>query len=118
MAQQNSKKSVFSEKVWPSVRVLIMQAILFIGILGNLVAWGVFVLVIDKLRWMDVDYKGKTLEALTPDGRVLGLCVLILFNLLFVLLVWRLVDRKRLSDMLVSFKANWGKALSWGLLTV
>lgn len=116
MTDQHKEKSVLSERVWPIVRVLIIQFILFIGILGNLVAWGVFVLVIDVLQWMDVDYQGKTLETVSPDGRVLGLCVLILFNLILVLLAWRFLERKRLGNMLLSFQANWRRALSWGLL--
>lgn len=116
MTDQRKGKSVLSERVWPIVRVLIIQIILFIGILGNLVAWGVFVLVIDKLHWMDVDYRGKTLETVSPDGRVLGLSVLILFNLILILLAWRFLERKQPRDMLWSFQPGWGKALFWGLL--
>jgi membrane protease YdiL (CAAX protease family) len=115
MSDQQKERTVLSEKVWPVIRVLIVQAILFIGILGNLAAWGVFVLVIDKLHWMDVDFHGKTLETISPDGRVLGICVLILTNLVLVLLAWRVLERKRISEMLLDFKNRWGRALGWGL---
>lgn len=116
MTDQHKEISVLSERVWPIVRMLIIQFILFIGILGNLVAWGVFALVIDVLQWMDVDYHGKTLETVSPDGRVLGLCVLILFNLILVLLAWHFLECNRLSDMLLRVQGNWKRALSWGLL--
>lgn len=116
MIANSPNRSYLSERIWPIVRILIVQLILFVGIVGNLAAWGIFVLLVDKLNWLDIDYHGKTLGTVSPDGRVLGMCVLILTNLILVLLAWRLLDRKRPHQLLWSFQPGWSQALMWGLL--
>ena len=44
-----SPKSFLSDRVWPIVRVLILQIILMMGIVGNLAGWLVLALLVDTL---------------------------------------------------------------------
>ncbi len=54
--------------VWPIVRVLILQIILMMGFVGNIVGWLVLALLVDTLHWLDIDFYGKTLNTISPDG--------------------------------------------------
>jgi membrane protease YdiL (CAAX protease family) len=116
MTNQPKHESVLSERVWPVVRVLLLYLLFFSQILGNIAAMGVFILVIDKLGWMNIKWRGHTLETVAPSGMVLGHSVVILVNFALVVLFWRFLDRKRLTDMLWDLKPGWSPALSWGLL--
>lgn len=115
MTTKTRNKSFLSERIWPVVRAILLQAFLMLNIVGNLAAWGVFVLVVDKLQWMQIDYSGKTIEEVSTAGKNLGLSVVFLVNLLIVLLVWRFIERKRLRDMWLGFQKGWGRALLLGL---
>ena len=116
MTTNPSARTFLSERVWPVVRVALLQLLLIINILGNLAAWGVFVLVVDKLHWLQIDYRGKTINEVSLDGRILALGVVFLVNLLLVLLAWHLLERKRHRDMWWGFHAGWGRSLLWGVL--
>lgn len=116
MKDNSSGKTIMSERVWPIVRVILLQLIFFIGILGNLVGWGVFVLMVDVLHLTDIEYRGHTVETISPSGAVLSMTIIIIFNLFLVWMVWRFIDRKRWKDMLLSFQSGWGHALGWGML--
>jgi len=105
-----------SERIWPIVRVLILQAILVIGIFGNLVGWFVLALLVDKLHWLDIDFHGKTLGTISPDGKIIGVIIVFLVNLSIILLVWRWIERKRLKDMYWEFTHRQWRYLGWGLL--
>ncbi len=116
MTTNSSARTFLSERVWPVVRVALLQLLLMINILGNLAAWGVFVLVVDKLHWLQIDYRGKTINEVSLDGRILALGVVFLVNLLLVLLAWHLLERKCPRDMWWGFHAGWGQSLLWGVL--
>jgi membrane protease YdiL (CAAX protease family) len=116
MTTETATKPFLSERVWPVVRVVMVQLLLMINIVGNLVAWGVFILVVDVLGWLQIDYRGKTTDEISADGAILVICVVILVNLLLTWLAWRLLERKRARDMLWGFHAGWGRSLLWGLL--
>lgn len=109
-------RTVLSERAWPLVRVALLQALLMLNIVGNLVAWGVFVLAVDVLGWLQIEYRGKTIDEVSVEGQVLGYSVVILVNLVLVLLAWRFLERKRLRDMWWGFHRRWGRSLLWGLL--
>ena len=110
-----SLKSFLSERVWPILRVLILQLILMVGIVGNLVGWLVLALFVDYLHWLDIDFHGKTLETISPDGKILGISILFVVNLTLVLLAWRWLERRRLKDMWWVFSRKQWQYLAWGL---
>jgi len=110
-----SLKSFLSERVWPILRVLILQLILMVGIVGNLVGWLVLALFVDYLHWLDIDFHGKTLETISPDGKILAISILFVVNLTLVLLAWRWLERKRLKDMWWVFSRKQWQYLAWGL---
>ncbi len=116
MTATPSRPTFWSERVCPIARVLLLQLLLMIGILGSLAGWLVMALLVDQLHWLQIDYHGKTLSTISPDGKVLGYCILFLANLILVVLAWRLLERKRLGAMLWKFSRNQWKPLSWGLL--
>ena len=82
MTTSTSARTFLSERVWPVVRVVLLQLLLMINILGNLAAWVVFIIVVDKLRWLQIDYRGKTIDEVSVDGQILALGVVFLVNLL------------------------------------
>lgn len=110
-----STKSFLSDRVWPIVRVLILQIILMMGILGNLAGWLVLALLVDTLHWLDIDFHGKTLNTISPDGKIIGIIILFCVNLLLVLAAWRWLERKRLKDMAWTFSRQQWKYLAGGL---
>ncbi len=110
-----SGESFLSERVWPIVRVLILQIILMMGLVGNIVGWLVLALLVDTLHWLDIDFHGKTLNTISPDGKIIGLIILFSVNLLLVLLAWRWLERKRLKDMWWTFSRRQWRFLAGGL---
>jgi membrane protease YdiL (CAAX protease family) len=110
------RKAFLSERVWPIVRVLLLQLLLWMGIVGNLVGWLLLALLVDQLHWLDIDFHGKTLDTISPDGKVFGFLVLFAVNLVLVVLAWRLMERKPLSAMLWEFSRKQWRPLAWGLL--
>lgn len=110
----SAAKSFLSERVWPVLRVSILQFILMIGIVGNLVAILILVLLVDILHWLDIDFHGQTLNTISPDGRIIGLIILFGVNLLLVLAAWRWLERKRLKDMWCVFSGKQWKYLAGG----
>jgi len=104
-----------SERVWPILRVFTLQIIFIIGIVGNLVGWLVLALLVDYLHWLDIDFHGKTLETISPEGKIIGVIILFTVNLSLVLLVWRWLERKRLKDMWWVFSRKQWQYLVWGL---
>ncbi len=110
------RTTFWSERVWPVVRVVLLQLLLMTGILGNLAGWLVLALLVDKLHWLQIDFHGKTLNTISPDGRVLGFCVLFTVNLIVVVLAWRSLERKPLRLMLWKFSRDQWQPLGWGLL--
>ena len=111
-----SPRPSFSQRIWPIVRVLVLQIVLMMGIIGNLAGWLVFVLLVDRFEWLDIDFHGKTLETISPDGKILGMTVLFVANLFLVLLAWRWFERKGLKDLWMTFSRNDRQYLGWGLL--
>jgi len=105
-----------SERVWPVLRVLGLQLLLMTGVIGNLVGWLVFVVLVDQLHWLDIDFHGQTLSTISPDGKILGFVIFFTVNLILVVLVWRLLERKPLREMLWEFSRKQWKPLVWGLL--
>lgn len=110
-----SLKSFLSDRIWPVVRVSILQIILMIGIVGNIVGWLVLALLVDTLHWLDIDFHGKTLNTISPDGKIIGIIILFSVNLLLVLLAWRWLERKRLIDMWWVFSRKQWRCLAGGL---
>jgi|GEM_PF-1179282 len=110
-----SGKTFLSDRVWPIVRVLILQIILMMGLVGNIVGWLILALLVDTLHWLDIDFHGKTLSTISPDGKIIGLIILFSVNLLLVLLAWRWLERKRLKDMWWIFSRRQWKFLAGGL---
>lgn len=110
-----SLKSFLSDRIWPIVRVSILQIILMMGIVGNIVGWLVLALLVDTLHWLDIDFHGKTLNTISPDGKIIGIITLFSVNLLLVLLAWRWLERKRLKDMWWVFSGKQWKYLTSGL---
>lgn len=110
------KKTFMSERIWPIVRILILQAILMIGIFANLVSWLVLALLVDKLHWLDIDFHGKILETISPDGKIIVVIIVFLVNLTIILLAWRWIERKQLKDMYWAFTHRQWRYLGWGLL--
>ncbi len=110
-----SLKSFLSDRIWPIVRVSILQIILIMGIVGNIVAWLVLALLVDTLHWLDIDFHGKTLNTISPDGKIIGIIILFSVNLLLVLLAWRWLERKQLKDMWWVFSQKQWKYLVSGL---
>jgi len=106
----------WSERIWPILRVLLLQLLLMIGIIGNLVGWLAMALLVDRLHWLDIDFHGKTLDTISPDGKVLGLCILFTVNLVMVVLAWRYIEKKPLSAMFLEFTHRNVKPLVLGLL--
>ncbi len=110
-----SPKSFLSDRIWPIMRVSILQIILMVGIPGNIVGWLVFALLVDTLHWLDIDFHGKTLNTISPDGKIIGIIILFGVNLLLVLLVWRWFERKQLKDMWWVFSRRQWRYLAGGL---
>lgn len=103
---------VMREKVWPVVRVLLVHVVLAGGLIGGIVA-----LLVDKLRWLDIDFHGKSISSIEPAGLVLALIVIILVSVLLVLGAWRLLERKKVGALFhpVDEDARHGRALMLGL---
>lgn len=116
MTATSPRTPFWSERVWPIARVLLLQFLLMTGIVGNLVGWLMLALLVDQLHWLQIDFHGKTLNTISPNGKVLGLCVLFTVNLVLVVLAWRYLERKPLRAMLWEFSFNQWKPLAWGLL--
>lgn len=114
-AERDGPAGVMSRKVWPIVRVVLVQLVLMSGIFGKIVAILLLVLLVDKLRWLDIDFHGKTFETIAPGGRVLGLAIIGSVNLGLVLLAWRWLERKRLSDLWLDFSRKAWRPLGLGL---
>ncbi|NOZ79001.1 MAG: CPBP family intramembrane metalloprotease [Acidobacteria bacterium] len=111
-----ARTTFLSERVWPIVRVLALQVILMLGIVGNLVGWLVLALLVDHLHWLQIDFHGKTLQTIGPEGKIIGITILFVVNLTLVVLAWRWIERKQLKDMLWVFSRKQCKYLAWGLL--
>ena len=47
-------------RVWPILRVIVLQLVLMSGIVGGLVEIAVFTLFVDRLHWLDIDFHGQT----------------------------------------------------------
>ncbi|NOZ74465.1 MAG: CPBP family intramembrane metalloprotease [FCB group bacterium] len=109
------RKSFLSERIWPVVRVLILQLVLLAGILGNIVGWLALVFLVDVLHWLDIDFHGKTLSTISPEGKIVGIIILLSVNLVLILSAWRWLERKRLPDMWLVFSRKQGKYLAGGL---
>lgn len=107
-------KSFLSDRIWPIVRVSILQIILMMGIVGNIVGWLILALLVDRLHWLDIDFHGKTLNTISPDGKIIGIIILFSVNLLLVLLAWRWLERKRLRDMWWVFSQKQWRYLAGG----
>jgi membrane protease YdiL (CAAX protease family) len=116
MTSRKTSRTFFSERVWPIVRVLAVQLFLMVGIVGNLAGWLLLALLVDRLHWLQIDFHGKTLNTISPDGKVIGFIILFSVNLLIVLLAWRWLERKRPQDMLWRFGRREWRPLVWGLL--
>jgi membrane protease YdiL (CAAX protease family) len=116
MTASAPRTSFWSERVWPVVRVVLLQLLLATGIVGNLVGWLVLALLVDRLHWLHIDFHGKTLDTIAPDGRVLGFCLLLAVNLLLVLAAWWTLERKPLRALLWRFTRDQWRPLVWGLL--
>jgi membrane protease YdiL (CAAX protease family) len=113
----NTKHSSFwSERVFPIMRVFFVQLLLMIGIIGNLAGWLIMALLVDKLHWLNIDFHGKTLNTISPDGKVLGFCILFITNLILIVLAWRYLEKKPLSAMFLEFTRNHWYPLTLGLL--
>jgi len=110
-----SLKSFLSERIWPIVRVSILQIVLMAGILGNVAGWLVLTLLVDILHWSDIDFHGKTLNTISPDGKIIGIIILFIVNLLLVLSAWRWLERKRLKDMWWVFSGKQWRYLAGGI---
>ncbi len=108
-------KSFLSERIWPVARVSILQIVLMAGILGNIAGWLVFVLLVDVLHWLDIDFHGQTLNSISPDGKIIGIIILFSVNLLLLLSAWRWLERKRLQDMWWVFSQKQWRYLAGGL---
>lgn len=105
-----------SERVWPIGRALLLQLLLMTGLVGNLVGWLVLSLLVDRLGWLAIDFHGKTLSTIRPDGKILGLCILFTVNLALVVLAWRRLERKPLRALhWVASREQW-RPLAWGTL--
>jgi hypothetical protein len=94
----------------------LLQLILMTGIIGGLVAILVFTLLVDQLHWLHIDFHGQTMETIGPEGKIWGLGIIFAVNLLLTVAAWRLLERKRLSDMLWELSRHWWKPLIWGLV--
>lgn len=105
-----------SERIWPIVRVLILQFILMIGVFGSLAGWLVLALLVEKLHWLEIDFHGKTLETISPDGKIIGVIIVFLVNLAIILLAWRWIERKQSKEMYWEFSRRQWRYLNWGLL--
>jgi hypothetical protein len=90
---KTTSSSVWSERVFPVVRVFFVQLLLMIGIIGNLAGWLIMALLVDKLHWLNIDFHGKTLNTISPDGKVFGFCILFITNLILVVLAWRYLEK-------------------------
>lgn len=115
MTRSKNRVTFLSERVWPIVRVAALQLLLMAGILGNLIGWLVMALLVDQLRWLHIDFHGKTLTTISPDGKVLGMLILFAVNLTVILAAWRWVEHKTLRDMLWIFRRQQWQSLAWGL---
>ncbi len=112
---KESRGTVLSERVWPIVRVLALQLLLMTGIIGGLVAILVFTLLVDQLQWLHIDFHGQTMETIDSEGKIWGLGIIFIVNLLLTVVAWRLLERKRPSAMLWKFSRDQWKPLLWGL---
>lgn len=111
-----SRGTFLSERVWPIVRVLVLQFLLMMGIIGGLVSILVFTILVDQLQWLHIDFHGQTMETIGPEGKIWGLSIIFTVNLILTIVAWRLLERKRLSGMLWEFSRRQWKPLMWGLL--
>jgi hypothetical protein len=111
-----SRGTFLSERVWPIVRVLLLQFLLMMGVIGGLVAIIVFTLLVDQLHWLQIDFHGQTMETISPEGKIWGLSIIFTVNLLLTVVAWRLLERKRLSGLLWEFSRHQWQPLLWGLL--
>jgi membrane protease YdiL (CAAX protease family) len=104
-------------RLGPLLRVAAVQLVLVTGIVGNLVGWLTLALLVDRLGWLRIDFHGKTLRTIGPDGKVVGLVIVIAVNLGLVMLAWRWLERGRPRDMLWTATRGGARALAWGLVT-
>jgi uncharacterized protein len=116
MTTNTSHKTFWTERIWPIVRVLLLQLLLMIGIIGNLVAILIFTVLVDQLHWFQLDFHGKTTSTISPDGKILAFIVVFAVNLILVVGAWRLLERKQLRDMLWKFSCDQWRPLALGLL--
>lgn len=106
----------WSERFWPIFRAILLQLVLMSGIFGNLAGWLVLALLVDQLHILDIDFHGKTLSTISPDGRALGVLILTAVNALIVLLAWRFLEKKLLPQMLLQWGRSAWRPLGLGLL--
>jgi membrane protease YdiL (CAAX protease family) len=116
LTSNSSRRTILSERLWPIVRVLVLQFVLMTGIVGGLVAILVFTILVDQLHWLQIDFHGQTMDTISPEGKVWGLSIIFLVNLILVVGAWRLLERRQLTDILWEFSRRQGKPLVWGLL--
>jgi membrane protease YdiL (CAAX protease family) len=116
MTANASRKTFWTERIWPIMRVLLLQLILMAGIIGNLVAILIFTVLVDQLHLFQLDFHGKTTSTINPDGKILAFIVVFTVNLLLVVGAWKLLERKQLGEMLWKFSRDQWRPLSLGLL--
>ena len=116
MATGTARTTFWSERVWPIVRVLLLQLLIMTGIIGNLVAILLFTLLVDQLHLFQLDFHGQTTSTISPDGKILAFITLFGVNLVLVVGAWRLLERKSLGDMLWKFSRDQWRPLALGVL--
>ncbi len=109
--------TVMREKVLPVIRVVLVHVFLASGIIGGIVVLYVFVLFVDKLHWLNIDFHGKSITSIEPAGLVLALVIMISVALGLVLGAWRLLERKPVGTLFhpVEPETKHGRALLLGL---
>ena len=108
-------RSILTERVWPIVRVLLLHALTWSGLLRFIAVAFLFNITVYLFGWPQLDPSGDR-WSVNPDGQMWALVIGGVVHLLLFIWAWRRLEHKPFSAMLLAFSRRLWRPLLFGLI--
>ncbi len=115
MNDERIPRSILTERVWPIVRVLILHALTWSGLLRFIVVAFLFNITTHWFHWPQIDPSGER-WSVNPDGQMWAWVIGGIIHLSLFIWAWRRLEHKPFSAMLLSFSRRLWRPLFFGLI--
>ncbi len=112
---ERTPRSILTERVWPIVRVLILHALTWSGLLRFIVVAFLFNITTHWFHWPQIDPSSER-WSVNPDGQMWAWVIGGIIHLSLFIWAWRRLEHKLLSAMLLSFSRRLWRPLFFGLI--